>query len=89
MRFFIARNGSTVIDKQVYAGDDVKADALVARYLVIHPDFTVQEVDQTVFDTTIMMPIQTQAQRDWTAFKASSPTAFQAIIYLAKMLGLE
>lgn len=56
MRYFLAKNASNVImEKRVYAGDDSKADGLVAGYLTAHPDLTVQEVDQVTFDASIVV----------------------------------
>lgn len=91
MRFFIAKNGSTVIDKQAVSGDDARIDAMVDQYKTNHPTLVVTELDQATFESTLMTPIQTQAQKDWATFKAQLPTpsALQGILYLAKVLGLE
>lgn len=89
MRYFVAKNGSTVVEKQAVSGDDVQVDALVAKYRATHPTLVVEELDQTTFDSTAYVPPLTPAQAAWATFKASSPTAPQAIAYLAKVLGLE
>lgn len=50
-RFFIARDGASVIrEKQVFTGDESKADDLVAAFLATRPGWTAQEVSRTVFD---------------------------------------
>lgn len=63
MRYFIAKDaGAIVREKHVFAGDDSKADALVAQYLASHPGFTALEVDQPTFDATPCTPDQTPAR---------------------------
>ena len=89
MRFFISKNGSTVVDKQALAGSDSAITALVDRYKASRPSLTVEELDETTFNSTAMPRPVSDKQRAWTAFKATSPTALQAIAYLAKELGLE
>lgn len=92
MRFFIAKDaGLNVVGKQVFAGDESKADALVAAFLAQNPQLTVTEVDEATFNATAMVVSQTPAQKAWATFKAQlpAPTALQAIIFIAKYLGLE
>lgn len=91
MRYFIAKNGTTVVEKQVMGGDDAKIDSLVDQYKTNHPSLVVSEVDQPTFDATVYTPVLTPAQKDWAAFKTQlpQPTALQGILYLAKYLGLE
>lgn len=55
-RFFIARNGASVIERQVMAGDDAKIDAIVAKYRTDHPTLTLTETDQATYDATPMDP---------------------------------
>lgn len=52
MRYFFAKNGATVIEKQAFTGDDSKADAAIANYLSTHPGLTAQETNQATFDST-------------------------------------
>lgn len=91
MRYFIAKTGSTIIEKQVIEGDNVKIDALVDQYKLNHPGFVVLELDQSAFDATVMVPVQSQAQKDWATFKVQqpTPTALQGVLYLARYLNLE
>lgn len=89
MRYFIAKNGPTVVEKRDLSGSDEGIDMLIAKYKNAHPTFTVEEIDKTSFDATQLSPVQTEAQAAWSAFKISGPTAAQAIAYLAKALGLE
>lgn len=91
MRYFIAKSGSTVVEKQAVSGDDSKIDSSVNNYKLNHQNFSVTEVDETTFDATVLPVQQTKAQKDWTEFKAQQPTpsALQGILYLARYLGLE
>lgn len=92
MRFFIAKNGSSVVvEKQVFSGDDTAINDIIAKFSAAHPALVVTEVDSTTFDASVVPVQQTQAQKDWATFKAQlpQPTALQGIIYLAKFLGLE
>lgn len=89
MRFFIAKNGSTVVDKQAAAGNDKDIDVLVARYKTAHPALTVEELDETAFNAAVMVQPLTARQQAWATFKAGSPSAAQAITFLAKEIGLE
>jgi hypothetical protein len=89
MRYFIAQNGSDVVEKQALEGDMDKIDSLVNEYRANHPQLILLEVDEKTFEATEMTIEQTKAQADWAAFKATSPTALQSILYLAKAIGLE
>lgn len=93
MRFFIALNGVTVIDKQAFSGDNSKIDAIIAQFKQNHPALTVNEVDQATFDSTVLVLPPTPAQVLWAALPFQTnpiaATAFQAIHALAKFLGLE
>lgn len=91
MRYFIAKNGENIVDKQAVSGEDEKIDVLVTQYKASHPGFVVTELDQATFESTSITLVQTQAQKDWVTFKAQvpTPTALQGILYLARYLGLE
>jgi hypothetical protein len=78
-----------VIDKRAMAGDNAKIDALAADYVVKFPSLVITEVDQATFDATALVPPPTADQIAWAAFKATTPTALQGIVYLAKFLNLE
>lgn len=93
MRYFIAQNGPTVVEKQAFSGDNALIDALVNKYKLNHPSLTVTELDQATFDATVMTPAATPAQTIWAGLpfqtNPTAATAFQAIHALAKYLGLE
>lgn len=89
MRYFIARSGNDVVGKRVAEGDDTAIDEQLTQYKDNHPEQTVSEVDKDTFEATLMATKPTPAQVAWAAFKATGPTAPQAIGYLAKHLGLE
>lgn len=89
MRYFLVKEGSVVTDKQAFAGDDSKIDALINMFITKNPTAVVTEVNVAVFDATVLTPRVNQAQQAWATFKASGPSPLQAVIYLAKFLGLE
>lgn len=89
MRYFIAKNGSTVVDKQAIEGADADINVMVARYQANHPTLVVIELDQATFDATPCTLPQNVSQIAWATLKASSPTALQAITFIARYLGLE
>jgi hypothetical protein len=89
MRYFVVSKDGKVLDKRAFSGDDAKITAMVAEFIDTHPELNVLEVDEGAFDATVLERELTKEQKDWAAFKATSPTAQQAIVYLAKYLGLE
>lgn len=89
MRYFTAKSGNTVIEKQAISGDIADIDSLIARYQQLHPTYVIEELDKAAFDAVVATPIKSKAQLDWETFKATNPTAPQGILYLAKFLGLE
>jgi hypothetical protein len=89
MRYFIAKNGSAVVEKQALCGDNDKMEALINQYKTAHPALTVTELDQDAFDATVYTPPLTSSQQAWSTFKASSPTVLQIATFFARYLGLE
>lgn len=56
MRYFVGKDvGAIIREKQIFSGDDTKADGLVSAFLSAHPGWTVQEVDQPTFDATAVV----------------------------------
>lgn len=84
MRYFLILDGSNVVGKNVYSGDDEKADTLVLRDA---GNFVAQEVSCDTFDQTPLAAKASPDQAEWLAAKAGGPD--QAIDFLAKRLGLE
>lgn len=91
----LAIKNGVCIEKRVLDGDDDKNLELVNRFAENHPNLTIEvhrpeDADwQTAFVDVVVVPEKTQAQKDWATFKATNPTALQAIVYLAKVIGLE
>lgn len=89
MRYFIGTKNGTVVGKHCFSGSDVKIDEGISKLRTERPDLVIEEVTLAVFDSTVVTPPKTQAQKDWEAFKGTSPTVNQSIRYLAQALGLE
>lgn len=87
MRYFIAKNGLTVTDKSALEGDDSKIDLSISNYKLSNPSLIITEVDQSTFDKTVYVPLQTAEQQAWLASKSAGSQ--QAILFIAKKLGLE
>lgn len=85
MRYFIVKDGVTVVGKDAYEGDDEKIDSLIAEYKTQNPKFTVSEIDQETSDATQMTMPRTKL--DWQSAKQLGTDS--AISYIAKQLGLE
>lgn len=84
MRYFLILDGSNVVGKNVYSGDDEKADAMALRDA---GNFVALEVSYDVFEETLIAPKASPDQAEWLEAKAGGPD--QAITFLAKRLGLE
>lgn len=89
MRYFVARKNGTVVDKRAVSGDDQKINTILADYALKFPNLVIVEVDQPTFDATVLTPPPTPEQLAWAAFKATTPTPLQGVLYLAKFLNLE
>lgn len=89
MRFFVGIKNGQVVGKHCLSGDNEKINNIVSRFSETYPNVSISEVNESEFLTTIVPQQQTQVQKDWATFKATSPTPQQAILYMAKFLGLE
>lgn len=76
MRFFLGKDaGSVIRDKQVFAGDETKADGLIATYLLAHPSWTAQEVSLAVFDAAVVVPDPAGPRTDAINLLLSDPSS--------------
>lgn len=87
MRYFISKNGASVIEKKAIVGNDSKIESLINTYKAEHPGFSVSEVDQVTFDSTNLNPPLTNIQQAWLTAKAGG--AVSAATFIGKFLGLE
>jgi len=89
----LIKQGSDVVDKQVFGGDDEASQALIEDYQEAHPDLTIEihrDSDPDwpeAFDQIQITPKQTTAQTAWLTAKGSG--AISALMFIAKYLGLE
>jgi len=89
MRYFIATKDAKVVEKRAISGDDEQIDRIIADFELKNPSITITEADETEFDAIIPDVVATKQQKEWTAFKQTSPTPQQSVLYLAKQMGLE
>lgn len=87
MKFILVKHGSNIVGKNVYDGDDDANGELIGKARLADKDLTYEEVDETTFDTSIIIPIQTKDQTDWQSAKAKGTDS--ALGFIAKKLGLE
>lgn len=89
----LIKSGETVVDKQVFDGDETISLALIADYQTGHPELTAEvhrDSDEDwaeAFDQIEIAPQLTQVQMDWLVAKGNGTAA--AVAFIAKHLGLE
>ncbi len=87
MRFIIVKNGSLIIGKEAYAGDDEKIDSLIEQKVAENPDLSYEATDESSFDS---FSIEKESSREDPSWKdAKTKGVDSAISFLAKKLGLE
>lgn len=89
----LVKNGNAVIEKQVFSGNVSVVPTFIENYQIKHPSLTVeihQDTDPdwiTAFDQIMITPSLTPEQTGWQTAKSGG--AQQALLYIAKYLGLE
>ena len=84
MPFAIVKDGTNVVGKEVYCGDDAKVAELIAqKQNDAGSTFTYELVSEAAFNESEVSP--SLEQTDWSSLK----TVDEKINYLAKRLGLE